>query len=299
MTYLAILALDTSTEFLSVALMQQSICSKDEVISNCLCSEARFSFSHFVSLPSSGQEIISVINKVLVAGGLTLQEVDAIAYGRGPGSFTGLRLAASVTQGLTYATGIPVIAVDSLLATAEFLRICQMIRVKQKNNVKAKEIAFLNFLLQRNIRNAQQLTIEDSLLSPNVPRSMEKTNFTVLSNRDARMGEVYWAIYSCSFNDGDWMILTPPEVCCASNIIVNQHIDCFAGNQSTAIAQALYKAQIFCSTEAVPHSIAIARLAFCSWMRKEIISSFEAQPIYVRNRVALTKQERCLKKKNL
>ncbi len=105
-----ILALDTATEICSVAL---------------LCQDA----SGFQALPLLGRElppgtghsahILSLVQAVLAEAAVTLAELDCIAFGRGPGGFTGVRLAASVTQGLAYGAGLPVVPVSDLLAVAQ------------------------------------------------------------------------------------------------------------------------------------------------------------------------------------
>ncbi len=63
--------------------------------------------------------VLPLIDEVLGAAALTVDELDAIAFGRGPGSFTGLRVAAAVAQGLGLATGVPLIAVSSLAGLAQ------------------------------------------------------------------------------------------------------------------------------------------------------------------------------------
>jgi tRNA threonylcarbamoyladenosine biosynthesis protein TsaB len=97
-----ILALDTATENCSAALYL----------------DGRLAVRERLAERSHGAVILTMIDEVLVEAGVTLSGVDAIAFGRGPGSFTGVRLAASVTQGLAYGAGAPVVPVSDLRALA-------------------------------------------------------------------------------------------------------------------------------------------------------------------------------------
>ena len=98
-----LLAFDTSTETLSVA-----VAAGTAVLQHTAAGGAQ---------ASAG--LIPVIEDLLARSGLTLAALDAIAFGRGPGSFTGLRTAAAVAQGLGFGSGVPVLPIDTLLAVAE------------------------------------------------------------------------------------------------------------------------------------------------------------------------------------
>lgn len=64
-------------------------------------------------------QILALVDELLAASGLVLADLDALVFGRGPGSFTGLRVAAAVVQGLSLASGVPIVAVSSLAALAQ------------------------------------------------------------------------------------------------------------------------------------------------------------------------------------
>ncbi|MHB1722420.1 MAG: tRNA (adenosine(37)-N6)-threonylcarbamoyltransferase complex dimerization subunit type 1 TsaB [Acidiferrobacter sp.] len=69
--------------------------------------------------PARAEGVLALIVPLFVEGGVRLADLDAIAFGRGPGSFTGLRVAASITQGLAFAAGLAVVAVSSLQVLAQ------------------------------------------------------------------------------------------------------------------------------------------------------------------------------------
>lgn len=99
-----ILALDTSTDACSVALSLDNgaIDTDFRIIPR----------QHTV-------ELLPMIKAILDKNGMKIAELDAIAFGRGPGSFAGIRIATGVTQGLAYAANIPVIPVSTLKALAQ------------------------------------------------------------------------------------------------------------------------------------------------------------------------------------
>jgi tRNA threonylcarbamoyladenosine biosynthesis protein TsaB len=65
------------------------------------------------------ERLLATTDELLAAAGIDLASLDGIAFGRGPGSFTGLRVSAAVAQGLSVASGVPLLPVSSLLCLAE------------------------------------------------------------------------------------------------------------------------------------------------------------------------------------
>jgi tRNA threonylcarbamoyladenosine biosynthesis protein TsaB len=98
-----LLALDTSTEYLSLAL---------EVGGELRLREMLAGQKH-------SSLVLPLLQELLEEAGVTLAEIDGIVFGVGPGSFTGLRIGCGVAQGLAFGADLPVVGVGTLMALAQ------------------------------------------------------------------------------------------------------------------------------------------------------------------------------------
>jgi len=98
-----VLALDTSTEYCSVALWQDGA-----VAERCELAGQKHS-----------ELLIAMLDALLKDAGFEIKDIDGIAFGKGPGSFTGVRIACGATQGLALGSNLPVAGVCTLQALAE------------------------------------------------------------------------------------------------------------------------------------------------------------------------------------
>lgn len=98
-----ILALDTCTEMCSVAILKEG-----ELYEQSLLTQRGHS-----------EKILGMLDEILARAESRLSDMDCIAFGRGPGSFTGVRVGVSVTQGIAYAANLPVVPISTLAAVAQ------------------------------------------------------------------------------------------------------------------------------------------------------------------------------------
>lgn len=98
-----ILAIDTATEACSVALYNQG-----ETLAHFeLCAREHT------------QRILPLVQQILAEAGLSLKQLDALAFGRGPGSFTGVRIGIGIAQGLSLGAELPLLPVSTLQTMAQ------------------------------------------------------------------------------------------------------------------------------------------------------------------------------------
>ena len=111
-----LLAFDTSTEVMSVAVQRtdQGVAGAGPAAQCWLHSGPGGALTSTLLIPA--------IQQLMTQAGLQFPQLDAIVFGCGPGSFTGLRTACAVAQGLAFGAGIKVLPVDTLLAVAEEAR---------------------------------------------------------------------------------------------------------------------------------------------------------------------------------
>uniref|UniRef100_E1T4T2 Peptidase M22 glycoprotease n=1 Tax=Burkholderia sp. (strain CCGE1003) TaxID=640512 RepID=E1T4T2_BURSG len=117
MTQTVLLALDTSTEFCSVALLATAGDAAGHA-----GAKPRAWVRHEETGAVSSTRLLPAIRELFAEAGLTLADCNAIAFGSGPGSFTGLRTATGVAQGLAFGLDLPVVPVSTLLVCAESAR---------------------------------------------------------------------------------------------------------------------------------------------------------------------------------
>ncbi|MFZ3161453.1 MAG: tRNA (adenosine(37)-N6)-threonylcarbamoyltransferase complex dimerization subunit type 1 TsaB [Rhodoferax sp.] len=105
-----LLAFDTSTDILSIAVQRGAM------------DTARLYPHTAAGGAQTSTHLIPQIQRLMALAQLRLEDLDAIVFGAGPGSFTGLRTACAVAQGLAFGADLPVLPVDTLLAVAEEAR---------------------------------------------------------------------------------------------------------------------------------------------------------------------------------
>lgn len=244
------LAFDTSTDVLSLG-----VARGDQVWTQTLPGGAQAS-----------SNLIPAVLAMLAEAEMPLASLDAIVFGRGPGSFTGLRTACAVAQGLAFGVDVPVLPVDTLLAVAE---------------------------------EARWLRLHSGAGEPTSESQAGMTELTVLALLDARMDEVYSAAYTWQWvpeqHQGQWREASPLQVSAPEKVQVLPMAPslCLAGNAFAAYGERLPAALAHAPRcEALPTASALLRLAPALWAQGLAVPAEQAMPLYIRDKVANTTAER-------
>jgi tRNA threonylcarbamoyladenosine biosynthesis protein TsaB len=181
------------------------------------------------------ERVLPMLDRLVAAAGISIAQLDAVAFCAGPGSFTGLRIACGVAQGLAFARGLPVIGVSTLEALAE-----------------------------------------------------ESGGTRVVACLDARMREVY---YSAIEKVGvRWREVIPAQCVAPAAVQVPPGEGWIGCGNGFAVYGSLGCKSVI--PDIHPSAIAVARLAAPRLIAGEGIAAEFAVPVYVRDKVAFTIEER-------
>jgi tRNA threonylcarbamoyladenosine biosynthesis protein TsaB len=221
-----LIALETSTEYCSLAVSRGA-----QVFERSFHAGQRHSE---LALPA--------LSELLQQAGLDMQAVQGIAYGAGPGSFTGLRIACGMAQGLALARSLPVAGIGTLLALAHACG-------------SDKVIACL----------------------------------------DARMGEVYHAVYLR--NGEKWIEMHAPALYKPEGVPRvdgGDWVGCGSGFRvhGAVLARCYRGSMLRADADAVPGAASVLRLALPVFAAGQGLDAAAAAPLYVRDKVALKSSER-------
>ena len=223
--------------------------TSSEACSLALSVDGRVHESHEHAALRHAELLLPAVERLLADAGVALRDLDAIAFGRGPGSFTSLRIGIGVVQGLAWAAGLPVVPVSSLAAVA-----------------------------QEALGGAPDDARERALAASGRIRVAV----------DARMQEVFTA----EFEPGPGGLVRPcgEEIVCAPSALLGAAPPAIAaGNGFARFAELapLCRSAAACLPELGPRAAMILRLAE-GWLATHApLPAALAQPVYIRNEVAI------------
>jgi tRNA threonylcarbamoyladenosine biosynthesis protein TsaB len=157
-----------------------SVEASTESCSAAFCTEDNIFVRHQIAPREHSKLLLNMIDELLKEANIGIQNIDAFAYGMGPGSFTGLRIAASIVQGLAFGTNKEVIPVSTLQALAQAAwRKFGYKQVFATLDARMQEIYFGFYELDKN--NIMQNICPDRLTSPeyfiDLPEELLKKNW--------------------------------------------------------------------------------------------------------------------------
>lgn len=234
MTYL--LAIETSTEVATIALL-----AKGEIISRELSG---------VQTHSHG--VLPAVKNLFDEAGIALSQCDVIAFGCGPGAFTGLRTACGVVQGLAFGLDIPVVPVVSLRAMAEAAQqddgrgdfVCIL-------DARMNEVYWAHYQAIKSIDSARRSNGWSEMHAPRLAQASEAFDYALLHKADLVLGKG---------------LVLPDD---------------FAQTNKTQLTK-----------QAMPHAKELVQLGLQDFRAGLAVSAELAQPLYLRNKIAQTTLER-------
>ena len=210
--------------------------------------------------------LLPTVQQLLGEAGLQLVDVDAIAFGQGPGAFTGLRTACAVAQGLAFGADKPVLAIDSLLIVAEDARADQgfppVLEVAVAMDARMGELYAARY---RWAAQGWQVLQAPGLWDPQA-----------------------WAA-ACRSDAVTAQDPAPQPVWTGSGLPLLGDAHTGSGlPQSGAVAPGFCPGRLHCADRAA----ALLRLADQAWRAGQALPAEQALPVYLRDKVALTTAER-------
>lgn len=228
-----LLAIETASDACSVAIMHDS----------------QILFDHRVATQQHAAILLPMIDALMDRAGMSAAQLDALIYGRGPGSFTGVRIGVAAAQGIALGADLGVAGVSSLQAIA-----------------------------QGCFRRYSDTSVAISI--------------------DARMDEIYFCQYQLSKNE--LMLPVSDEVVIAPDAISHDLFPRFAGSGADRY-QHILESRYSISDEQIrygclPDAQDLLNIGASLVSAGELQAAEEAMPVYLRNKVALTTQERVMQR---
>ncbi len=223
-----IVALDTSTEACSVALQ----CGDQSI------------FRYTVEPRIHAKALLPMLNELIAEAGITPKQLDAVTFARGPGAFTGVRIATAAAQAIALGADLPVAPVSTLAAIAT--------RCHRETGESKVAVAI-----------------------------------------DARMGEVYWGAYQLS--NGLPELIGEESVCAPESLVKLDGSWCAAGTGWQTYAETLEPitgAVVKEGVDPFPHALDVLSIGKILLERGDGVPAGQALPVYLRDNVALTIEQR-------
>lgn len=235
MKNVTLLALDTATEACSVALLR---------------GDEKKHLAQFAQREHT-KHILPMVDEILAQSGITLHQVDALVFGRGPGSFTGVRIGAGIAQGLAFGADLPVIPVSNLAAMAQAAYVqYQTESVLTAIDARMNEVYFAQWQAQK-----------------------VRSDFGEFLDWQPMIAE---------------QVCSPSKV--IEQVAQQYHENAVLAGTGWAAYPELKEANLGKATEiTLPSALYMLDLALPKWFAGETISPLEIEPIYLRNEVTWKK----------